>query len=182
MEYKGYFAKVEFDNGAGLLHGQIVNIRDTVTFQGRSVDEVRQAFNESVEDYLAFCAERGEEPEKPFSGRFLVRTEPSLHRQVAIAADRAGQSVNAWVNAVLLDAVQPHHSQPTAKIGRAAAYYQAVTQLVSIWTGEAMRVASGPIKIPTTHKSAFLEVKASIASIDKSGLFLDMEEAITDAY
>jgi len=97
MEYKGYVAKVEFDDEANIFHGEVVNIRDVVTFQGRSVDELRLAFEESVDDYLAFCAERGEEPEKPFSGRFVVRLSPEQHRQISLAAKRAGKSLNAWV-------------------------------------------------------------------------------------
>ena len=59
MEYKGYIGKVELDDDAGILHGEVVNTRDVITFQGRTVEEVRQAFRDSVDDYLAFCAERG---------------------------------------------------------------------------------------------------------------------------
>ena len=65
MEYKGYVGKVEFDDAASIFHGEIVNTRDVITFHGRSVDEMREAFRESVDDYLAFCAERGEESEAP---------------------------------------------------------------------------------------------------------------------
>ncbi len=66
MQYKGYLGQVEFDDEAGIFHGEVVNIRDVITFQGKSVAELRQAFEESIEDYLAFCAERGEEPNQPF--------------------------------------------------------------------------------------------------------------------
>jgi len=65
MEYKGYLSRIEFDDGANIFHGEVINIRDVITFQGKSVDELRQAFEDSVEDYLSFCAERGEEPNKP---------------------------------------------------------------------------------------------------------------------
>lgn len=65
MEYKGYIGKVEIDEDAGILHGEIINIRDVITFEGQTVEELRQAFEESADDYLEFCAERGEEPEKP---------------------------------------------------------------------------------------------------------------------
>ena len=64
MEYKGHVAKVEFDDEADLFHGEIINLRDVITFQGQAVGELRQAFQDSVEDYLAFCAARGEQPEK----------------------------------------------------------------------------------------------------------------------
>ncbi len=101
MEYKGYVARVEFDDEANLFHGQVLHLRDVITFQGQSVDELRTEFAASVDDYLAFCAERGEEPEKPFSGRFVVRLDPEVHRKVAIAASRKAQSINTWVGNVL---------------------------------------------------------------------------------
>jgi predicted HicB family RNase H-like nuclease len=61
MEYKGYIGIVEFDDEAGIFHGEVINLRDVITFQGESVQELRQAFQDSVDDYLAFCAERNEE-------------------------------------------------------------------------------------------------------------------------
>lgn len=98
MRYKGYTAgPVEFDDEVGIFHGEVLGIRDVVTFQGRSVDELRKAFQESVDDYLEFCAERGEEPDKPFSGSFVVRLSPELHRNLSIAAKQEGKSLNAWV-------------------------------------------------------------------------------------
>jgi len=107
MEYKGYTAKVEFDNDAGLLHGQVLNIRDVITFQATSVDELREEFKNSVDDYLEFCAERGEQPEKAYSGKFVIRVDPAVHRDIAVAADRAGQSINTWVVSALVSAVRP---------------------------------------------------------------------------
>ena len=106
MEYKGYFAKVEFDDDANIFHGEVINLRDIVTFEGETVDELRIAFVDSVEDYLAFCKERGEEPEKPYSGKFLVRVEPELHKTLVIQARKNGKSLNTWVNDALLEAVK----------------------------------------------------------------------------
>ncbi len=100
MEYKGYIGKVEFDDEANLFHGEVINLRDVITFQGESVHEIRQAFQESVDDYLAFCAERHEEPEKPFSGTFTVRVPPELHRNIYLQARLANQSLNSWVSEV----------------------------------------------------------------------------------
>ena len=97
MEYKGYVGKVEFDDDAEIFHGEVVNLRDVVTFQGRSVDGLRRAFEESVDDYLAWCAERGKEPGRPFSGKFVVRLDPDMHRSISAAAQQAGKSLNAWV-------------------------------------------------------------------------------------
>ena len=104
MEYKGYFAKVEFDDEADIFHGEVVNLRDVVTFQGQTVDELHKAFRDSIDDYLAFCAERGEEPEKPYSGKFMVRVEPELHKTIALKARQDGTSLNSWVHDTLAKA------------------------------------------------------------------------------
>ncbi len=101
MKYKGYIGKVEFDAEANILHGEVVGIRDVVTFQGRSVEEIERAFRGSVDDYLAFCRQRGEQPDKPCSGRFVVRIPPDLHRRAAMLAGAAGQSLNAWLTECL---------------------------------------------------------------------------------
>lgn len=105
MHYKGYEAVVEFDEDAEIFHGEVINLRDVITFQGVSAQELKQALAELVEDYLAFCAERGEEAEKPFSGQFVIRTDPSLHKALTIAARRDGVSLNKWVTSALERAV-----------------------------------------------------------------------------
>jgi predicted HicB family RNase H-like nuclease len=104
MEYKGYLSRIEFDDEANIFHGEVINIREVITFQGKSVDELRKAFEDSVEDYLAFCAERGEEPDKPFSGRFTVRLSPEQHRKVILAAEKAGKDIEVWVEEALTQA------------------------------------------------------------------------------
>jgi predicted HicB family RNase H-like nuclease len=116
MEYKGYVGRVEFDDEAGFFHGEVINTRDVITFQGETVAELRQAFRASVEDYLAFCAERGEAPDKPFSGQFVTRVSPDLHRQIYFAATRAGLSLNAWVTQQLERGVQGEPPGKTAKV------------------------------------------------------------------
>jgi predicted HicB family RNase H-like nuclease len=114
MEYKGYLARTEFDDRANLFHGEIINIRDVVTFQGQSVAELRQALADSVEEYLAFCAERGEEPERPFSGWFTVRLSPEQHRKAILAAEEAGKGLETWAAETLAQAAGLAHA------GRAA--------------------------------------------------------------
>lgn len=104
MEYKGYLSRVEFDDEANIFHGEVINIRDVVTFQGKSVDELRQAFADSVEDYMAFCAERGEEPDQPFSGRFTLHLSPEQHRKVILAAEKVGKGLEVWVAEALIQA------------------------------------------------------------------------------
>ena len=101
MEYKGYNAVVTFDEEVGILHGEVIDTRDVITFQGKSVDELKQAFGDSVEEYLTICAETGRTPDKPFSGRIALRIEPEAHRAVTGAARARGESINSWiVNAI----------------------------------------------------------------------------------
>ena len=101
MEYKGYIGKVEIDEAVGILYGEVINVRDVITFEGTTVDEVQQAFRESVDDYLEFCAQRGESPEKPFSGKFVVRLPAELHRKAYIQAKLKDKSLNSWITEVL---------------------------------------------------------------------------------
>ena len=105
MEHKGYLGKVEFDDEAGIFHGEVVNTRDVITFQGDSVAALKKAFRESVDDYLEFCQQRGEAPDKPFSGQFVTRISPDLHRQLNVAAALSGKSLNAWIAEQLQGAV-----------------------------------------------------------------------------
>lgn len=97
MNYKGYIGHVEFDSDAEIFHGEVINTRDVITFQGETVKQLKKAFKESINDYLAFCKERGEQPDKPFSGKFNLRLEPELHREAYIAAIHEGKSLNTWV-------------------------------------------------------------------------------------
>lgn len=105
MEYKGYVASVEYDDEAEILHGEIVNTRAVITFQATSTSDLRREMEASIDDYLDWCAERGKEPEKPYSGDLLVRTTAELHRAVVAAAAREHQSVDSWITNALERAV-----------------------------------------------------------------------------
>lgn len=106
MEYKGYIGKVEIDEEVGILYGEVINVRDVITFEGTTVEEVQRAFQESVDDYLDFCAQRGESPEKPFSGKFVVRLPAELHRKAYIQAKLKDQSLNRWITEVVQRALR----------------------------------------------------------------------------
>lgn len=106
IEYKGYIGHIEFDDDANIFHAEVINTRDVITFQGDSVDELRTALKDSVETYLQFCAKRGKEPDKPFSGKFIVRLAPEQHRKIFIAAKQTGVSLNKWVTHVLENAAE----------------------------------------------------------------------------
>lgn len=103
MEYKGYLGKVEVEDDE--FYGVVVNLhRDHVDFRGRTIDEVREAFHDSVDFYLKGCKKDGEEPERPFSGRFVVRLPPSTHRR----ASTLSRVENRSLNAVVTDAIETY--------------------------------------------------------------------------
>lgn len=104
LEYKGYTGHVEFDDEARLFHGEVLDTRDVISFQGISVEQLEQAFRESIDDYLEFCAERGEEADRPFSGRLMVRLSPDLHRSLYLRARREGKSLNQVIAERLAEA------------------------------------------------------------------------------
>jgi predicted HicB family RNase H-like nuclease len=95
--YKGYCGRAELDLEDDLFHGEVVGVRDVVTFQGRTHGELKTAFRDSVDDYLAFCKTRNESPEKPYSGKFLMRVDPQVHRKLATLAEIAGKSLNQFI-------------------------------------------------------------------------------------
>jgi len=97
MSYMGYFGAVKFDDEAGIFHGDVLLAKGAVTFQGKSVDELKQAFQDSVDDYLNFCKESEIEPEKPFSGKLVLRMKPELHRALAVAARHENKSLNTLI-------------------------------------------------------------------------------------
>jgi predicted HicB family RNase H-like nuclease len=97
MRHDGYVATIELDEEAGLFHGEVINIRDVLTFQGRTLDELKAAFADTISDYVEWCRERGKEPERPYSGNFTLRLSPELHRRIATVAAREGKSINAFI-------------------------------------------------------------------------------------
>jgi len=97
MEYKGYIGKAEYDDEAGIFYGEVIGLRDVVTFKGSSVKELRKSFRESIDDYLAFCRRMGKAPDVPASGRLILRIPPELHSRAASVAKSEGRSLNTWV-------------------------------------------------------------------------------------
>ncbi|MCF6271461.1 MAG: type II toxin-antitoxin system HicB family antitoxin [Melioribacteraceae bacterium] len=94
LNYKGYTGQINYDDEMKILHGEVIDTRDVITFQGKTVDEIEEAFRESIDDYLEFCNERGEQPDKPFSGKFILRMPPKLYRKLYLKANRSGKSLN----------------------------------------------------------------------------------------
>ncbi|MDA3790597.1 MAG: type II toxin-antitoxin system HicB family antitoxin [Desulfobacula sp.] len=101
INYKGYFAKIEFDPEDHIFVGQIIGIRDVVGLHGEYVSELEKAFEEAVDNYLVACKELGQEPNKPYSGNLMLRVPAEIHAAVASAAEASGKSINQWAAGVL---------------------------------------------------------------------------------
>jgi len=97
MNYKGYTAKVEFDEDAKLFHGEVLDLSDVITFQSTNSEELEKEFHISVDEYLRFCEEFGKEPEKSFSGKLALRMPKQLHKKLYTNAARAGMSLNEFI-------------------------------------------------------------------------------------
>lgn len=98
MKYGGYAGSVEFDAAGRIFHGRLLGTTaDIVTFQGTTVDGLEADFRQAVDGYLALCAEDGVEPQRPYSGRFVLRLPPATHGEVTAAARLARTSMNRWI-------------------------------------------------------------------------------------
>lgn len=95
LEYKGFLGAVDAQDGT--FAGRVAGLRDVITFEGETYAEVEQGFRASVDDYLAFCAERGEPPDRSFSGKIPLDVPPQLHRKAALRAQAEGLSLNQWI-------------------------------------------------------------------------------------
>jgi len=104
MTYQGYTARVEYDERDNLLVGRVLGVRSIISFHGETVAELRAQFEHAIEDYLSDCAEQGVTPEKPASGKLLLRVPPELHGRALVAAQAAGKSLNQWATEVLQEA------------------------------------------------------------------------------
>lgn len=106
MHYKGYSARVEYDDDDEIFVGHLIGINDIVGFHADNVAELKAAFEESVDDYLETCRKVGKEPNKPYSGKLMFRVKPELHASAARAASIEGKSLNQWAEEVLSEAVK----------------------------------------------------------------------------
>ena len=105
MSHRSYTARIEYDERDDILVGRILGLRAIISFHGQTVGELRKAFEHAVDDYLAECAEKGVSPEKPASGKLLLRVSPEVHGRAIVVAQACGKSLNQWVADVLERAV-----------------------------------------------------------------------------
>lgn len=108
MTYKGYFAKINFDERDGIFWGKVIGIKDSITFEGETVAQLTEDFHSAINHYLADCKQEGRIPDKPYSGKLTLRVSPGIHAEIAAAATHAGKSLNKWVADTLNQVVHSH--------------------------------------------------------------------------
>jgi len=101
LKYKGYIGTVEYDDCAKIFSGYVDHMLDIITFQGETVEELNNAFKDSIDDYIEFCNESGKVPEKQFSGNILIKSTPELHHRIYKLAKTTGKSINNWLTDTL---------------------------------------------------------------------------------
>lgn len=100
MSYKGYSARIDYDAHDDIFVGRVLGVRDIISFHASSVSALHEAFRAALDDYLSDCEERGVAPEKPASGKVMLRIRPEVHAAASIAAQSAGKSLNQWADEV----------------------------------------------------------------------------------
>jgi len=114
--YKGYVAEIWYEEDDAAFHGIVHGIRDTVHFEACSAEELAKAFHDSVDDYLAFCKERGTEPQRPYSGKLALRTTPEIHALLSKAASNDGKSINQWISDTLAEVARKRVDEGSTKV------------------------------------------------------------------
>ncbi len=97
LEYKGYYGTVEFSDADNTLYGKVIGVSSLISFEGESVERLKEDFKGAVDDYLEMCAGNNVEPEKIYKGSFNVRIDPSLHKTLVLYAASHGQTLNSTV-------------------------------------------------------------------------------------
>ena len=111
MKYRGYIARIEFDDRDDIFIGRVIGARDAICFHADNVADLKREFQVSIDDYLNYCAEKGTTPDKPASGKLMLRISPEVHAASLVAAQAAGESLNQWAARVLSKA-SAQNAQP----------------------------------------------------------------------
>ncbi len=99
MEYKGYTGgPIAFDSEESTFSGTVSGLKDVIHFEGSTAKELARAFRASIDSYLKYCEETGQEPDRPYDGKILLRTDPALHRKAALRAAVEGVSLSRWIS------------------------------------------------------------------------------------
>lgn len=97
LEYKGYYASVTFDAEDNIFVGEVHGMSDSLNFHGTSVDELKEMFKQSIDNYLDLCEKIGKSPDKGFKGTFNVKIPPEMHKKAALEAAKQNMTLNQYI-------------------------------------------------------------------------------------
>jgi predicted HicB family RNase H-like nuclease len=106
MSYKGYAARIEFDERDNIFMGRVLGVKAIIGFHGETVTELRADFEAAIDFMIEESQKQGIKPEKPASGNLMLRVSPELHAEALIAAQAAGKSLNQWATEALSQAIR----------------------------------------------------------------------------
>lgn len=106
LEYKGYYGTVEFSAADKVLFGKVIGVNSLISFEGESVQNLKEDFERAIDDYLEMCAEKNIEPEKAYKGSFNVRVSPELHKNLVLYSASHGQTLNSTVEEAIKQYVE----------------------------------------------------------------------------
>jgi len=101
MNHKGYTARLEYDERDNIFVGRVLGLRSIISFHGETVSDLRHEFEVAIEDILRDCKEQGIKPEKPASGKLMLRVSREIHDAALVAVQASGKSLNQWSSEVL---------------------------------------------------------------------------------
>jgi len=97
LEYQGYYGTVEYSATDNVLFGKVLGIDGLISYEGDSVEKLKEDFESAVDDYLHMCAEDGVAPQRYYKGKFNVRIAPELHKALVLYSATQGQTLNSAV-------------------------------------------------------------------------------------
>lgn len=140
FEYKDYIGSAEVDIAGNVLFGKLLYIRDTISYEATTIEGLRRAFEEAVDDYLSACAEQGEEPDQPLKGSFNVRVGMERHRKIALAARREGVGLNDFICTALDKALTTSQQVPITRNTQLAEMIAATRQQAELLQQASLRL------------------------------------------
>ncbi len=109
MKYKNYRAHIKYSEEDVCLVGHIAGITDIIGFHGNTIPEIREAFEEAVDDYFETCQRLNKQPQQPCSGDLQLRIPPDIHVAIVRAAEASGKDIDQWA----IDTFSHALSRPT---------------------------------------------------------------------
>jgi predicted HicB family RNase H-like nuclease len=107
LEYKGYCGTVEFSATDKILYGKVLGINGLLSYEGDSVQTLKEDFEAAIDDYLEACSLAGLEPEKAYRGKFNVRVSPEVHKNLVIFSASHGKTLNSTVEEAIVSYICP---------------------------------------------------------------------------